>query len=181
MKHFSLVPDGEQQSMISLVEHYSNLVVIRSLTKLFGAAGLRVGYAIAHPDRLKRWASWRDPWPVNGIAAALTVSGCWFLPVVTSAGAVVAALTAIEGVKMQRELVNIPGITPVPSAANFLISGLQLLGAAPETLEREYRILLRDCRSFVGLGENWLRIGLQSSRDNRRILCALNQIQRLNC
>ena len=50
----------------------SNLVVIRSLTKLFGVAGLRVGYAIAQPDRLKRWKAWRDPWPVNGIAAALT-------------------------------------------------------------------------------------------------------------
>ena len=67
-----LVPEAEHQSMIGLVAQHPNLVVIRSLTKLFGVAGLRVGYAIAQPDRLKRWKAWRDPWPVNGIAAVLT-------------------------------------------------------------------------------------------------------------
>jgi histidinol-phosphate/aromatic aminotransferase/cobyric acid decarboxylase-like protein len=35
--------------------------------------------------------------------------------------------------------------------------------------------LLRDCRSFEGLGECWLRIGLQSRRNNRRIIRALKQ------
>ena len=43
----SLVPDGEQQSLIPLVSEHPNLVVIRSLTKLYGIAGLRLGYAVA--------------------------------------------------------------------------------------------------------------------------------------
>jgi histidinol-phosphate/aromatic aminotransferase/cobyric acid decarboxylase-like protein len=34
-------------------------------------------------------------------------------------------------------------------------------------------VLLRDCRSFAGLGERWLRIGLQDRRGNRRIVRAL--------
>ena len=58
-----LVSNGEQQSLIPLVVEYSNLVVIRSLTKLYGIAGLRLGYAVAQPQRLQRWAKWRDPWP----------------------------------------------------------------------------------------------------------------------
>ena len=48
-------------------------------------------------------------------------------------------------------------------------------------MELEHRILLRDCRSFAGLGETWLRIGLQSARNNRRIVRALKQVQRLSC
>ena len=44
-----------------------------------------------------------------------------------------------------------------------------------QSLERRHHILLRDCRSFEGLGENWLRIGYQSHRNNRRILRALRQ------
>ena len=44
-----------------------------------------------------------------------------------------------------------------------------------EAVEQRHRILLRDCRSFTGLGENWLRIGLQSPRNNRRIVRALRQ------
>ena len=52
-----LVPNGEAQSLIPLVEQHPNLVVIRSLTKLYGIAGLRLGYAVAQPERLKRWAT----------------------------------------------------------------------------------------------------------------------------
>ena len=44
-----------------------------------------------------------------------------------------------------------------------------------QTLERDHRILLRDCRSFEGLGESWLRIGLQPRRNNRRIVRALRE------
>ena len=171
-----LVPNGELQSLIPLVEHYPNLVVIRSLTKLYGIAGLRLGYAVANPERLQRWAEWRDPWPVNGIALAvgerLLASPrryhrwcqrvqCW---------------TATEGAWMQQQLSALPGITPMPSAANFLlIRAEQSLVPLREALEQRHFILLRDCRSFEGLGENWLRIGLQNRRNNRRIVRAMRQ------
>ena len=83
---------------------------------------------------------------------------------------------------MQRELARVPGISPMPSAANFLlIQGNCSLVPLREALENDHRILLRDCRSFAGLGETWLRIGLQSPRNNRRIVGALKQVQRLSC
>ena len=59
-----LLPGGEAQSLLPLLAEYPNLVVVRSLTKLFSIAGLRVGYALAHPNLIGRWQSWRDPWPV---------------------------------------------------------------------------------------------------------------------
>ena len=177
-----LVLEGEHQSMISLVSQHPNLVVIRSLTKLFGIAGLRIGYVIAHPDRLKRWKTWRDPWPVNGIASALTEQLLGSPRNYKRWCTRVQRWTATEGAKMQTGLTRIPGITPMPSSANFLlIRGRRSLLGLREVLEREHKILLRDCRSFAGLGENWLRIGLQSPRDNRRILRAMQQIYRLSC
>ena len=172
----SLVPDGEQQSLIPFVSEHPNLVVIRSLTKLYGIAGLRLGYAIAQPERLQRWAQWRDPWPVNGIATAvaeqLLASPAKYQRWCRRAQSWVAK----EGAWMQRKLAQLPGITPMPSAANFLlIQADQSLVPLREAVEQRHRILLRDCRSFEGLGECWLRIGLQSRRNNRRIIRALKQ------
>lgn len=173
-----LVPDGEQQSLLPLVEHHPNLVVIRSLTKLFGVAGLRVGYAIAHPDRLNRWRGWRDPWPVNGFAAALTEQLLLSPERYQRWCRRVQHWTASEGAWMQRQLAAVPGLCPMPSSANFLlIAAAGSLVPLRESLERTDRILLRDCRSFEGLGDAWLRIGLQTRRNNRRIIKALQRFQ----
>ena len=146
----------------------------------YGIAGLRLGYALTQPERLQRWAGWRDPWPVNGIAAAVGERLLrnplryqrWCHKV--------QRWTASEGAWWQRKLAEFPGITAMPSAANFLLIRAQSsLLPLREALEAHHRILLRDCRSFDGLGENWLRIGYQSRRDNRRIINAMRlELQR---
>ncbi len=167
---------GEPQSLIPLLERHPNLVVIRSLTKLHAIAGLRLGYALGHPDRLRRWASWRDPWPINGLAA---VAGEALLRSPRRARrwqARVARWVAEEGVWLHRALGAIPGLEPRPSATNFLlVRGAHDLVAVREALQRSQGILLRDCRSFDGLDGSWLRIGLQGCRANRRIVEALRR------
>jgi len=55
------LPPDQEQSLISVVQEYPNLVILRSLTKFYSLPGLRLGYAIAHPDRLQRWQALRDP------------------------------------------------------------------------------------------------------------------------
>ena len=176
-----LVPGGEEQSLVPLLEHHSNLVVIRSLTKLLAIAGLRLGYALGAPERLRRWASWRDPWPLNGLAVAAGVA--WFSDPARARQwqGRVQRWTAREGAWLQRQLAALPGITPMSSAANYLLirgeRDGQPLSLQPlrEALESRHRILLRDCRSFEGLDETWLRIGFQSRSDNRRIIRAMRQ------
>ena len=171
-----LVPAGEDQSLIPLVAAQPNLVVIRSLTKLYGIAGLRLGYAVAQPQRLRRWGSWRDPWPVNGLAAAVGEGLLGDPAACRRWGCRVQRWTAREGAWLQQQLAQLPGISPLPSAANFLlIRGESSLLPLRERLERRHHILLRDCRSFDGLGPNWLRIGYQSHQHNRRIIGALRQ------
>jgi len=171
-----LVPDGERQSLIPLVADHPNLVVIRSLTKLYGIAGLRLGYAVAQPHRLQRWTTWRDPWPINAVASAVAQEllrhparhDAWCRRV--------QRWTAREGAWLRAQLAAIPGLTPMPSAANFLlIRSDRSLEPLREALEHRHRILLRDCRSFDGLDARWLRLGYQGRRHNRRIISAIRQ------
>ena len=172
-----LVPGGEDQSLLPLVADHPNLVVIRSLTKLFAIAGLRLGYAVAAPDRLQRWHGWRDPWPVNGLAIAAGVAVMNDPVGLQRWQGRVQQWVQQEGTWFRAQLDAIPGVKPYPSAANYLlIQGEQSLLELREQLAQQ-GVLLRDCRSFQCLGECWLRIGLQDRRGNQRILRALQRAQ----
>ena len=172
-----LVPGGEAESLIPLVERHPNLVVIRSLTKLLAVAGLRLGYAVGDPERLHRWARWRDPWPVNGLAAALgssLLSDDRWLERVQD-------WVATEQPWLRQRLAGFEGLRCRPSAANYLLLqgwrqdrplSLEPLRLA---LEQRHRILLRDCRSFAGLDASWLRLSLLDRSGHRRLLRALGQ------
>ena len=171
-----LVPGGEAQSLIPLLARHPNLVVVRSLTKLLALAGLRLGYALAAPPRLARWAAWRDPWPVNGLALAVGEALLERPGWLQRWTARVQRWTAREGPWLARQLQCWPELTPMPSAANFLLlRGAGSLEGLRRDLEQRHGIVLRGCRSFEGLGEDWLRIGLQRRRGHRRLLRALER------
>ena len=171
-----LVPSGEQQSLIPLVAEHSNLVVIRSLTKLYGIAGLRWAMPLHSPQRLQRWAGWRDPWPVNGIALAvgerLLASPRRYRRWCER----VQRWTATEGAWMQRQLAALPGITPMPSARItcwFVRTALWCrCGKQWSNGIASFCVIAAPLR---GWGTTWLRIGLQSRRNNRRIIRALRE------
>ncbi len=171
-----LVKYGEKESLVPLVVKYKNLIVIRSLTKLFALPGLRLGYAISNSERLEIWRKWRDPWPVNGIAIAagtLLMSDSSFLKDWTNK---VQNWVELEGEWLYNNLNSLAKIKAHPSSANFiLIEGNDSLTSTREKLSHQ-KILLRDCRSFDGLGEKWLRISLQSRRNNHRIINSLKSI-----
>jgi len=177
-----LVCGGDSESLLPLVPFFPNLIVIRSLTKLFGIAGVRLGYAVAQPNRLQRWSSWRDPWSVNSVALAIghrltrdpRFYGRWC--------SAVHRWIAKESSWLQSRISSIPGIRFHPSSSNFcLLSGVdghrsRSLVPLRESLETQHRILLRDCRSFPGLGDSWLRLGYQSRGGNRRIVRAMRSV-----
>lgn len=165
------VSPEEEQSLISLVQEHENLVVLRSLTKFYSLPGLRLGYAIAHPDRLSRWQLWRDPWPVNTLAAAAAIASLadhefqqqtwkWLPP---------ARNQLFQG------LAAIPGLQPATSAANFLlVESQQSSSQLQQKLLKGYQILIRDCLSFKELGDRFFRVAVLSESDNQRLLTALS-------
>ena len=173
-----LVPGGEKESLIPLVANHPNLIVIRSLTKLFSIAGLRLGYAISSPMRLQQWQEWRDPWPVNGLAVMLGIRLMSEEHLLEKQIEKVQNWVKEEGRWLQTNLQKLPSITAHPSAANFqLIESNVSLKSFREALAHK-KILLRDCSSFEELGENWLRVSLQGRSNNRRIIKAMQQVLR---
>jgi histidinol-phosphate/aromatic aminotransferase/cobyric acid decarboxylase-like protein len=167
------LPPDRQQSVIPAIAQNPNLVVLRSLTKFYSLPGLRLGYCIAHPDLLKRWQSWRDPWPVNSLAAA-------------------AAIAVLSDTQFQQQtwdwletardrlfqgLSQIPSLQPYPGAANFiLVKSSQSVTALQTKLLQQHQILVRDCISFPELGDRFFRVAVRTQAENDRLIAALQSI-----
>jgi L-threonine-O-3-phosphate decarboxylase len=164
------LPPSQSQSLIDLVSDRPNLAILRSLTKFYAIPGLRIGYAIAHPDRLKKWQSWRDPWTVNVFAQE-------------------AAIACLKDLEFQKKtwnwlpearshlfegLAKITGLTPHLSAANFLLveSKISSLTLRDHLLLND-RILIRDCLSFAELGEYFFRVCVGTLETQTKLLEAL--------
>ncbi|WP_460207017.1 threonine-phosphate decarboxylase CobD [Scytonema sp. NUACC21] len=168
------LPPDREQSLIDVVQEYPNLVILRSLTKFYSLPGLRLGYAIAHPDRLHCWKLWRDPWPVNTLAAAAAVAALkdrafqeetwsWLPP---------ARNQLFQG------LASLPELEPLHGAANFLlVRSQQSTLHLQQKLLKDHRILIRDCLSFPELGDRYFRLAVLSFSDNHRLLKALSLVK----
>jgi L-threonine-O-3-phosphate decarboxylase len=167
------LPPDRQQSLISAVQDYPNLVILRSLTKFYSLPGLRLGYCVAHPDRLRRYAAWRDPWPVNALAAAAAIA------VVQDKGFEQQTWDWLPAARSQlfQGLASLPGLQPYPSAVNFLlVHSEQPSSQLQEKLLKHHRILIRDCLSFPELGDRFFRIAVRTQAENQRLLESLDAV-----
>ncbi|MEQ9356344.1 threonine-phosphate decarboxylase CobD [Coleofasciculus chthonoplastes] len=167
------LPPDQQQSLIRWVQDYPNLVILRSLTKFYSLPGLRLGYAIAHPERLQRWQQWRDPWSVNvlAVAAAIAVVQDQAFQYQTWDWLPAARSHLFQG------LSSLPGLHPYPSAANFLlVHSEHSCSQLQEHLLKHHCILIRDCLSFPELGDRYFRVAIRTQADNQCLLDALKDV-----
>ncbi|MBE9202977.1 threonine-phosphate decarboxylase [Synechocystis salina LEGE 06099] len=167
------LPPEKEQSLVPHLGEHPNLIILRSLTKFYRLPGLRLGYALGHPDILSQWQAWRDPWPVNVLAEAAAIAcleaeefrqQVWqWLPPIRAA--------------LQKDLASLPGLLPVTSQANFLLVKTAI--PAPELqleLLIKFQILIRDCLSFPELGQDFFRVAVRTMADNQKLTQALASI-----
>ena len=139
-----------------------NVALLRSMTKDYGLAGLRLGYLLAPPGVVDRVGSLQPSWSVNALAQAAGVAALGCQEHLAEAREVVWKGRAyLEG-----ELSNM-GLAPVPSSANFL---LVKVGGATELRRRLLArgLCFRDCSSF-GLPD-YIRIAVLGPEECRRLV-----------
>lgn len=157
--------DFVQNGASLLSNCYPNLVVLRSMTKYYAMAGLRLGYLSCTESTIKQLMERRVPWSVNGAA-------------------LIAGMAALNSLAYYREsmeklrqtnqsltqALKRMGLEPRDSSTPFFLVPVDNGKRAREQLLKK-RILVRDCRSF-GL-ENMIRISTQTDAHNEQLLLAL--------
>lgn len=162
---------GEPESLATRLP--AGVVVIRSLTKTWGLAGLRAGYVLADAHLIERLTEAQPLWAVS-TPALVAVEACSTPEAIAEAEAWAVELAA-ERDRLSAEL-STRGLYVVPEArASFLcLSVPDALGIRALLRQRGYAVRRGD--TFPGLGPDWLRIAVRDRPANDALLDVLGEL-----
>ena len=165
------LPDCDALTAKALLDS-KNLLILKAFTKLYGMAGVRLGYCLCGDTvLLEKMAGAGQPWGVSSLAQAAGLAALKekdFLRQTRS-------LIAKERPWLSAQLEKL-GMKVYPSQVNYLLfraPGRENL--KEELLKRE--ILIRSCANFTGLGEDTYRVCIRRREENRQQISALKEIE----
>ncbi len=160
------------QTVVPLLRQYSNLVVLRTFSKAMAMAALRVGYLLAAPELVSEIRKAILPYNLNTISqtaaeVAIELYESRVQPLVDT--------IIKERDLLHSQLARIPGLTPVPSQANFILvrSAIEPRTVFAELLRRD--ILVRDVSGYPML-KAYFRVSIGKADENELLLSALRDI-----
>ncbi len=156
-----------------LLDHYPNLVILRTFSKWAGLAGLRVGYGL-----FPAWLSeqlWKIKQPYN-VSVAAQIAAIASLAVADELRQRVQAIVA-ERERLFNHLRELPCLTPFPSAANFILCRVEGRDARALKLALEQRgILVRHYRT--PLLDGYIRVSVGTPAQTDALITALTEVTR---
>ena len=167
--YFEYVQEPQYPNCIELLQDYQNLLVTRTFSKAYGLAGLRIGYAVSHPDLADLMNRVRQPFNVNSIAMA----------------AAEIALSDYEHIERSIKLnqsglqqlisaFNNLGLDYIPSVANFICVDLQETGIEIYNKLLRKGVIVRPIDVY-GM-PNHLRVTIGLEQENRKFIKALTEV-----
>jgi histidinol-phosphate aminotransferase len=168
---FADTTPGEPQSLAGRSD-LPGLVVIRSLTKTWALAGLRVGYLLAAPQNVQALAAVQPLWPVS--TPALAAATACASPTAVAAEVELARRLAADRAHLVSGLRASPGVDVIGEpAGSFVLVRLQGADRIRVALRaRGYAVRRGD--TFPGLGTDWLRIAVRDAATTDGFLTALS-------
>lgn len=161
----------EDISMSSYLSEYSNLVILRSLTKMFSIAGIRLGYALGEASFIQCIASKQHPWNVNGLAQKIG------LQLFSEKGFVQNTARKIEEERIRLfNSLEILGYEVSPSAVNYYILKEKNKDVDSLPLIRfliQGGIIPRHTYNFNGLDGRYIRLTIKGQAENDKLLSLL--------
>ena len=166
-----LIPQSNQ-SVLNLVKKYDNLFVLRSLTKSFGLAGIRIGYAGSSKEIMNILRKIQIPWSVNALAQEAGIIAIKNkLHLIKSKAIIKKELDFLKN-----KIDDIQGFECYDTFANFILIKTKQDSTKIQKKLLKHKILIRDCKSFRGLDNHYIRVAVKSHKDNLKLVQALETL-----
>jgi threonine-phosphate decarboxylase len=172
------IPAAQDYSALTLLDDYPNLVILRSLTKLFAVPGLRLGYALASEELASKMDAKRDPWSVNYFAQLAADIIFSERDEIENYLELTRVNISAERKYLYENLKNIDSLNVYSPAANFILVDISQTGLSSRQLQEKLLkkgILIRNCDSFKGLEHKYIRLAVKSRQDNNLLLDLLQR------
>jgi histidinol-phosphate aminotransferase len=169
--YFELAPEEFQADVIKHIRAgRKNVMVLRTFSKAYGLAGLRIGYGIAHPEVIQTLNHVRQPFNANAMAQAAAVAA-----LDDDAHLAATREMVFQGLELFAE--KLPklgnGLECVPSYANFIL--VKTGNGAEVFAELQKRKVI--VRPMAGYGlPDWVRITIGTPEQNQQVLDALSEL-----
>jgi histidinol-phosphate aminotransferase len=151
--YVELSPNGRKSSMVDLVDRYPNIIIGRTFSKVHGLAGMRIGYALAHPDTIELLSNFHTGRGMTlSCAAAAAALACLKDPDFED----FSRSRIIEGREMINKAFDARGIKYMPSAANFIFFQNDKFNMDPVLAMEKENILIRSYKYMPG----WTRVSI---------------------
>ncbi|OQX21336.1 MAG: histidinol-phosphate transaminase [Candidatus Altiarchaeales archaeon A3] len=171
----SFIEFSEMDSMSSEVEKHGNLFVLRSMTKFFALAGLRVGCGVGNKNLIEILRGAKLEWNVNFPGQVAAVESLKDKEYIENSK----FLIKKEKQNLFNGLSLINKLRVYPSYTNFFLVDIEKTGLKSGEMKSmllKKNILIRDCSNFRGLSENYIRICTRTKKENEKLLDAIKEI-----
>jgi len=167
--YYEFLPPDVTPDALRFVRDGRLLLVLRTFSKIYGLAGLRIGYGIGPPALIALLNRAREPFNTNSLAQAAATAALGDVAHVARTRAVTE-----EGRKLLSEACRALGLAVVPSVANFLLVDVGRPGPATADALLRHGVIVRP---MVGYGfPTHLRISIGTPQENERCLAALKAV-----
>lgn len=175
--HFAIEEEDRFKSAAKLINSFSNLIVVKSMSKDFGIAGIRAGYAVMNSAKVDLLLKNGYLWNLSGLAE-------YFFKIYGQDDfwekyerARIKYIKKTQ--KFVRTLSEIEGIKTYPSWANFalieLVDGSKSFDVFSKLLV-EHGVYTRNCSDKIGLDGEFLRIAARNKKENAIIIQSLKSL-----
>ncbi|MFQ5975363.1 MAG: histidinol-phosphate transaminase [Candidatus Hydrothermarchaeales archaeon] len=165
----------ESESMSQKIEEYDNLFVLRSITKFFSLPGIRTGYGVGEKRSINYLEKIRVPWNVNILAQAVAIESLRDEEFIKTSK----NLITKEKDFFFKEISKLNGVEILSSDANFFLIDLKESRIRSNQMKErliEKGLLIRDCSSFNGLDDSFIRISVRGREENSLLVDSLGKV-----
>lgn len=154
------------ESVITEIENYKNLIVVRTLSKAFSMAGIRTGYLIANEELVKTVEKVRPPYNLNSISALLATKALQQKEKM---------MKYVEEVKVEREKVYKSlldmGVEAFPSGTNFIFFYSDIEDLEEKLIKEDILI-----KKFGGNLDNYYRVTIGNKKENHAFIESMKKL-----